>query len=394
MRTWIFQGNPEIFDIDGYLSATAGLITWRVARYADQIAPGDSVYIWRSQGQDASLAGVVAEGIVAEHPKIQKDDPISAGFWRQVPEQDEAMRVRIRLNRIASKREILKREWMKDDSALKNLLILRQAAGTNFPVEESEAWRLGQLWRKAGTDWGRDEVVAALLLYEQLRNKPISKVAESPVEQLAQQIGRAPTGVYNKLMNLRAIDPRDARKGFEGGSKVDQMTWDEFFDLTASTIDIQRLNAENDRLWGGGIQADAPADKANEAEEKRLGEKPLEWLLNQYSVRPPNLAPKRRPQASSVYDRDPLVVALRKCLANFRCEVDSCQSDQFWTDAGDLFVEVHHLIPLAEGGPDTLENTVAVCPTHHRFLHHGKDRAQTANQLTIKRQRDQLRYAG
>jgi len=394
MKTWIFQGNPEIFDIDGYLSATAGLITWRVARYADQITPGDSVYIWRSQGQEASLAGVVAEGTVAEHPQVQKDDPISAGFWKQAPEQDEAMRVRIRLNRIATKREILKREWMRDDSALKNLLILRQAAGTNFPVEDAEARRLGQLWRKTGTDWGRDEVVAALHLYEHLLNKPISKVAGSPVEQLAQQIGRAPTGVYNKLMNLRAIDPRDSRKGFEGGSRVDQATWDEFFDPTAAAIDIQRLDKEADRLWGGGIQADEPTDKMLEAEEKRLSEKPLEWLLNQYSVRPRNLAPKRRPQASSVYDRDPLVVALRKRLASFRCEVDSCHSEQFWTDAGDPFIEVHHLIPLAEGGPDTLENTAAVCPTHHRLLHHGKDRTRTANQLTIKRQRDQLRYAG
>jgi len=38
------------------------------------------------------------------------------------------------------------------------------------------------------------------------------------VEQLAQRLGQAPTGVYNKLMNLRAIDPTDDRKGFEGGS--------------------------------------------------------------------------------------------------------------------------------------------------------------------------------
>jgi hypothetical protein len=37
MKTWIFQGNPEVFDIDSYLAATAGLITWRVARYADTV---------------------------------------------------------------------------------------------------------------------------------------------------------------------------------------------------------------------------------------------------------------------------------------------------------------------------------------------------------------------
>jgi 5-methylcytosine-specific restriction protein A len=37
-------------------------------------------------------------------------------------------------------------------------------------------------------------------------------------------------------------------------------------------------------------------------------------------------------------------------------------------------VEVHHIIHLAENGEDCLENTVALCPTHHRLLHYGKER--------------------
>lgn len=236
MSTWIFQGNPEVFDIDGYLAASAGLIKWRVTRYADQIAVGDSAYLWKSQGEDASSAGILAEGTIAELPAVQKDDPASAAFWRKKPENDEVMRVTIRLNRIASKKEMLKREWMKDDSALKNLLILRQPSGTNFPVEEGESKRLGQLWRKTGNDWQRDEVVAALWLYEQLLGKPISKIAGSVVERISQQIGRAPTGVYNKVMNLRSIDPSDKRKGFAAGSKIDRETWVEFFDADSQTL--------------------------------------------------------------------------------------------------------------------------------------------------------------
>ena len=106
MRTSIFQGNPEIFDIDSYMAASTGLITWSVARYADQISPGDAVYIWRSQGYDRTQAGVVAEGTIVEQPRVQKDDPISSDFWKRVTEQDERMRVKIRLNRIASKREV------------------------------------------------------------------------------------------------------------------------------------------------------------------------------------------------------------------------------------------------------------------------------------------------
>jgi len=73
MSTWIFQGNPEVFDIEGYLAASAGLITWTVARYADQISPGDTVYIWQPKGKDAAQAGILAEGTIIEYPGVQKE---------------------------------------------------------------------------------------------------------------------------------------------------------------------------------------------------------------------------------------------------------------------------------------------------------------------------------
>lgn len=223
MATWIFQGNPEVFDIDGYLAASSGLIVWRVSRYAELITPGDSVYIWKSQGNSPRSSGIVAEGTIVDRPRIQEDDHGAEHFWVQSPEQDRLMRVEVRLNRIANKKETLKRDWMKEDSVLKDLLILRQAAGTNFPVEKNEAERLGRLWRKTGNDWGRDEIVAALWLYESGFGKPISKSARSPVENISQIIGRTPTGVYNKLMNIRALDPRVEQKDFTGGSKLDQL---------------------------------------------------------------------------------------------------------------------------------------------------------------------------
>jgi hypothetical protein len=41
MQAWIFQGNPSAFDIDGYLTASSGVISWRVVGYADQMAMCD-----------------------------------------------------------------------------------------------------------------------------------------------------------------------------------------------------------------------------------------------------------------------------------------------------------------------------------------------------------------
>jgi len=35
------------------------------------------------------------------------------------------------------------------------------------------------------------------------------------------------------------------------------------------------------------------------------------------------------------------------------------------------YLEVHHMIQLADGGEDTTENAVALCPNCHRQLHFG-----------------------
>jgi hypothetical protein len=54
-----------------------------------------------------------------------------------------------------------------------------------------------------------------------------------------------------------------------------------------------------------------------------------------------------------------------------KCE--SCGNDAPFCDpSGSPFLETHHLKRLADGGPDTLDNTIAVCPNCHRELHHGQ----------------------
>jgi len=39
---------------------------------------------------------------------------------------------------------------------------------------------------------------------------------------------------------------------------------------------------------------------------------------------------------------------------------------------GEDYLEIHHIIPLAENGDDTTENAVALCPNCHRKAHYGK----------------------
>ena len=61
---WIFQGNPDRFDLDDYLLRYPELIYWRTPKFQDQIAVGDLAFIWRA-GRDAGVVGV---GVVVELP--------------------------------------------------------------------------------------------------------------------------------------------------------------------------------------------------------------------------------------------------------------------------------------------------------------------------------------
>ncbi|WP_256325004.1 HNH endonuclease signature motif containing protein [Nitrosomonas sp. Nm132] len=38
---------------------------------------------------------------------------------------------------------------------------------------------------------------------------------------------------------------------------------------------------------------------------------------------------------------------------------------------GSPYLEVHHKIPLAFGGEDTVVNAIALCPNCHREAHYG-----------------------
>lgn len=83
--------------------------------------------------------------------------------------------------------------------------------------------------------------------------------------------------------------------------------------------------------------------------------------------------PARLIEARLVFRRNPDVVAETLARAAGRCE--ACRKPApFVTEAGRPFLEVHHLLPLADGGPDTVENTLALCPNCHREAHFGADR--------------------
>lgn len=71
------------------------------------------------------------------------------------------------------------------------------------------------------------------------------------------------------------------------------------------------------------------------------------------------------------YKRNPYVVAEVLERANGYCE--NCGSYAPFDRASDgtPYLEVHHIIPLSEGGADTVKNASGICPNCHRKAHFG-----------------------
>lgn len=83
------------------------------------------------------------------------------------------------------------------------------------------------------------------------------------------------------------------------------------------------------------------------------------------------------------YKRDPLVKAAVLQLAAGICEL--CESPApFMKDDGEPFLEAHHVKQLANGGPDTVSNTAALCPNCHRLCHLGQNRKVAIEKLYSK----------
>lgn len=98
---------------------------------------------------------------------------------------------------------------------------------------------------------------------------------------------------------------------------------------------------------------------------------PIESINQQLKTAP------RRPElfltTISVFRRNPNVVALTLKRSEGICEAPNCRKPAPFIRKTDStpYLEVHHKIPLAEGGDDTVDNAIALCPNCHREAHFG-----------------------
>ncbi len=113
------------------------------------------------------------------------------------------------------------------------------------------------------------------------------------------------------------------------------------------------------------------ADIESEFEEQVQEAKNLSQQERENKLKKAPRFPEKVQVTSVAYRRNPNVVAEVLAQANGKCARCQNRAPFLRISDGTPFLEVHHVVPLAEGGEDTVENAIAVCPNCHRFLHYG-----------------------
>jgi HNH endonuclease len=105
----------------------------------------------------------------------------------------------------------------------------------------------------------------------------------------------------------------------------------------------------------------------------RTVREPSTTFIDQHSLLDaPGEKPMRYDISSSAFKRDRLILNQALARANGACEY--CLAPGFVTASGKIYLETHHIVPLAKRGADSLGNVTALCPNHHREAHHGSNR--------------------
>jgi len=79
--------------------------------------------------------------------------------------------------------------------------------------------------------------------------------------------------------------------------------------------------------------------------------------------------PPRVTVTTTSFLRNPYVVVYTLRRAGEHCERCNKKAPFLRKSSGEPYLEVHHRIPLSEGGSDDVENTIALCPNCHRESH-------------------------
>lgn len=141
-RTWIFQANPNLYEIKESLRVETEE-KWNLRQHRRDVQVGDRVLIWMS----GKRAGIYAVGTLKTLPVVEADSSKGIGYWIDKRNGYRPIaRAWVRYEKVMLDQPLL-RDFLLCDPELWNMKILRSPQGTNFAVSEPE-WRAIEAWLK------------------------------------------------------------------------------------------------------------------------------------------------------------------------------------------------------------------------------------------------------
>ena len=152
--TWIFQGNPDRYDLEAYLTRFEQ-IYWSIplAAHQREVQVGDRVFIWRAAGKRNARSGIVALGVVNELPApreaVSHPEWLGEELWTTPESEPEKVKVGVQLEevRLDPAEGMLPRDLLQLDPELSRLTVITRRVGTTFRVTPAQADKLLDLWR-------------------------------------------------------------------------------------------------------------------------------------------------------------------------------------------------------------------------------------------------------
>jgi 5-methylcytosine-specific restriction enzyme B len=234
---WIFQASPQQGDLLGFLrqpSTQPGVVdSWVLRQHADDVSDGDTVLLWTAGKQ----AGIYATGTIAGQSYMRDREE-----WEPENAPSASRAIRYRLDDILLDCPVLRRDLV-NDPILKDLSVIRQSQGTNFPVTVQQWEALRPLiespsgaqatplpppqrfdpsddleWLLRETLWSRAEVEDVL---DTLRTRRPQIILAGPPGTgktwVAERIGRFLTGGQPDAVHIVQFHPSYAYEDFVEG---------------------------------------------------------------------------------------------------------------------------------------------------------------------------------
>ncbi|WP_312471234.1 HNH endonuclease [Neobacillus sp.] len=198
-NTWIFQGNPNVFDIDNYVM-NHRFIWWslRQEHFLDKIGIDDEVFLWRSDGGQRGSGGILAKARVVSLPEEKTDDENAKDYWNIDDWANPYLAVKLEVLEVRLEEGFINRLSLLEHPLLKDLLILRLRQQTNYLLPPEHAIEIQQLWNS------RNSNVQNELELNDMGNLTNTEITETEKEQII----KSRIGQSAFKMSLLAIEKK------------------------------------------------------------------------------------------------------------------------------------------------------------------------------------------